>query len=66
VTVDLSLEVGEDGLVKRCKVLSPVASSCAEAAREAAAKYRFKPAEDAQGRPVQATVAVAVQFPEAP
>jgi serine/threonine-protein kinase len=65
-SVDVSLLVGEDGRVKSCKVLSTVEPACAEAARNVAMRYRFKAALDAQGQPVQATVAVAVEFPEAP
>ena len=64
--VNVSLVVGEDGLVRRCRVLSPIAAECSEAAKALALRYRFKPALDAQGKPVEATVAVAVDFPEAP
>jgi hypothetical protein len=64
--VDVSMVVGEDGLVKACKVLSAVDPACAEAARSIALRYHFKPALDAQGQPVQATVAAAVVLPEAP
>ncbi|NTV75662.1 MAG: hypothetical protein HGA66_15840, partial [Holophaga sp.] len=56
---------GEDGRVKSCRILSAVKPGCAEAARVVAMKYRFSPALDAQGRPVEAAVAVAVDFQEA-
>jgi hypothetical protein len=65
-SVDVSLVVGEDGLVKACKVLSAVDPACAEAARAIALRYHFRPALDAQGQPVQTTVAAAVVLPEAP
>jgi outer membrane biosynthesis protein TonB len=64
--VNVSLVVGEEGTVKRCKVLSVVPAACAEAARTHAMRYRFKPALDAEGRPVETTVAAAVDFLEAP
>ena len=64
--VNVSLVVGEDGLVKRCKVLSPLKPECAEAARAMALRYRFKPALDAEGKPLETTIAAAVDFPEAP
>jgi len=64
--VNLSLLVGEDGTVKQCKVLSAIRSECAEAAKAVALRYRFKPALDAQGKPIQTTVAAAVDFPESP
>ena len=64
VSVAVSLVVAEDGLVKRCKVLTPVRPECAEAARSMAMSYHFKPALDAQGRPVQTTIAASVDFQE--
>ena len=66
LSVNLSLVVGEDGLVKRCRVLSPSPPECAEAAKVMALRYRFKPALDAQGRPLETTIAAAVDFPEKP
>jgi serine/threonine protein kinase len=64
--VNVSLLVGEDGSVKACKVLSAIQPECAEAAKAAAVRYRFKPALDAQGQPLETTVAAAVDFPEIP
>jgi serine/threonine-protein kinase len=64
--VNVSLVVGEDGLVKHCKVLSSLPPECAEAAKALALRYRFKPALDVQGEPLESTVAAAVDFPEAP
>ncbi len=65
LSVGASLVVGEDGRVKSCRILSAVKPGCAEAARAVAMKYRFSPALDDQGRPVEAAVAVAVDFQEA-
>ena len=64
LSVGAALVVGEDGLVRSCRILSAVKPACAEAARAAAMKYRFSPALDAQGRPVQAELAIAIDFPE--
>jgi hypothetical protein len=66
LSVAVSLLVGEDGRVQRCRILTPVQPDCAAAARAMALNFRFKPALDAQGRPVQTTLAAAVDFPEAP
>ena len=64
--IDVSLRIGEDGAVKSCRVLSPVKPECAEVARALAMQYRFKPALDAGGLPVETTIAAAVDFPEQP
>jgi serine/threonine-protein kinase len=64
--VNVALLVGEDGSVKSCKILSKVSATCAEAARAAAMRYRFRPAMDAQGKPLETSIAAAVDFPEAP
>ena len=66
LTVNLSLRVGEDGRVSSCRVLSRTDAACAKAAREAGLRYRFKPALDAQGQPVEAVVAIAIILGEAP
>lgn len=64
--VNVSITVGEDGLAKACRVLGSVPPECAAAAREAALRFRFKPALDAQGRPVEAPLATEVVLPESP
>jgi len=64
--VNVSLRVAEDGTVKSCKVLTATRPECADAARAVAMRYRFKPALDAQGQPLETTLAAAVDFPEAP
>jgi serine/threonine-protein kinase len=64
--VILSVSVGTDGTVLACRVLSAGAPACAQAARDAAMRYRFKPAQDAQGRPVPAATTIAIEFPEGP
>jgi hypothetical protein len=52
--------------VQACRILSDSAPACADAARKAALRYRFKPALDAQGHPVQAVTTLALEFPESP
>ncbi|HNX32668.1 MAG TPA: protein kinase [Holophaga sp.] len=66
LTVNLALRVGEDGRVRSSRVLSKVPPECARAAQEAGLRYRFKPALDAEGRPVEGVVAVAVIIAETP
>ncbi len=66
VTVNLSLRVGEDGRVTSSRVLSKVLPECAKAAQDAGMRYRFKPALDAQGQPVEGVVAIAVIIAETP
>jgi serine/threonine protein kinase len=66
ITVNLSLRVGEDGHVKSCRVLTNVPPDCAKAAQNAGLRYRFKPALDAQGQPVEGVVAIAVILAETP
>jgi serine/threonine-protein kinase len=62
-SVGLSLVVGEDGRVKEARVISPLCPECDRAARAAILRYRFKPARDREGRPVESRVAVPVIIP---
>ena len=64
--VAVSLVVGEDGTVKSCRLLSQVAPGCAETARALAMAFRYRPARDGEGKPIESTVAAAIDFPEAP
>lgn len=66
VTVNLSLKVGADGKVKSSRVLGGVPPACARAAQEAGLRYRFKPAQDAQGQPTEGVVAIAILIAETP
>jgi TonB family protein len=54
--------VAEDGTVKRATVISEVCPECDRAALEAAKRFLFKPARDAEGRPVEATLALAIRL----
>ena len=66
VKVNVSLVVGEDGKVKACRVLSKVSEECAGAAVAFARRLRYKPGLDAENRPVECTIATAIDFPEKP
>jgi serine/threonine-protein kinase len=62
-SVGLRVTIAEDGTVKDARVISPVCPECDRAARAAILRYRFKPARDSEGRPVQSTVGVPVIIP---
>jgi len=64
--INVALKVSVDGSVLECKVLSAIRPECAEAAKAIALRYRFKPALDAQGLPLETTLAAAVDLPEVP
>jgi serine/threonine-protein kinase len=64
--VAVSLVVGEDGTVKSCRLLSHVAPECIETAKALAMAFRYRPALDGEGKPIESTVAAAIDFPEAP
>ena len=54
--------VGEDGLVKKASVISEVCPECDKAALDAVRKFVFKPARDADGRPVEAKIAIPIRL----
>ena len=62
-SVGLSVTVGADGTVKNAKVISEVCPECDRAALEAIRRSRFKPAMDADGRPMESTLAIAIRIP---
>ncbi|HEY6147101.1 MAG TPA: energy transducer TonB, partial [Thermoanaerobaculia bacterium] len=62
-SVGLSLLVGEDGRVREARVISPLCPECDRAAKDAILRYRFKPARDRDGRPVESRIAVPVIIP---
>ncbi len=64
--VILSLTVEADGHVSACRPLTSISEACADTAHRLGMQYRFRPARDAQGQPVRATIAVTLDFPEAP
>jgi len=62
-SVGLSVTVAADGTVKSAKVISEVCPECDRAALESIRRSRFKPAMDADGKPMESTLAIAVRIP---
>ena len=60
--VSLTVEIGADGAVGAAHPLGAARAECVEAALAAVRQYRYEPAVDREGRPVSATVAVAIEF----
>jgi serine/threonine-protein kinase len=61
-SVGMSVVVAEDGSLKTTKVISPVSAGCDAAALDALRRYKFKPALDEDGKPVEARFSFAVRF----
>jgi TonB family protein len=62
-SVGLTVTVGADGSVKNAKVILEVCPECDRAALEAIRRSRFKPALDADGKPMESTLAISVRIP---
>lgn len=62
----VSLRISTEGRVLSCRVLTAVSTDCATAVRDMALALRFRPALDAQGQPVETSIATAITLPEAP
>ncbi len=60
--VGISVVIGEDGSLKNRHVISPVSPACDALALEALSKYRFRPARDEQGRPVEGRFGLSIRF----
>lgn len=58
--VVLALVVAEDGSVRRARVLRAAVPECGEVAATAARTFEYRPALDASGAAVEATVSIAV------
>lgn len=58
--VMLALLVGEDGAVRRARVLRAAVAECGEVAASAARQFAYRPALDASGAPVEASISIAV------
>jgi TonB family protein len=52
--VGLSVVIAEDGSVKKARVISSLCPECDRAALEAVTRFRFQPARDAEGKPMEA------------
>jgi outer membrane biosynthesis protein TonB len=61
-TIGISVVVGEDGRVKRSKLLSYISPDCDRAALSAAEKFIFEPAKDAHGQPVESSAALSIDL----
>ncbi|HXM78216.1 MAG TPA: protein kinase [Thermoanaerobaculia bacterium] len=61
--VGLRVVIAEDGSVREAHVISPLCPECDRAAVAAVMRYRFKPARDARGKPVESRQAVPVMIP---
>ncbi len=60
--VGVSVVIGEDGGLKSRHVISPVSPACDALALEALSRYRFRPARDEQGRPVEGRFGLSIHF----
>ena len=61
-SVGVSVVVDEAGSLKSTKVISPVSAGCDAAALDALRRYKFKPALDEEGKPIEARFSFAVRF----
>jgi serine/threonine-protein kinase len=60
--VGVSVVIGEDGGLKSRHVISPVSPACDALALEALSRYRFRPARDERGRPVEGRFGLSIRF----
>lgn len=58
--VMLALVIAEDGSVRRARVLRAAIAECGEIAASAARQFEYRPALDAAGAPVEASLSIAV------
>jgi eukaryotic-like serine/threonine-protein kinase len=61
--VGLSVVIAEDGTVKKARVISPLCPECDRAALEAVTRFRFQPARDAEGKPMEAPYSLTLIIP---
>ena len=60
--VGVSVVVGQDGKLRTKRVISSVSPACDALALEVLTRYRFRPARDERGAPVEGRFAFTVQF----
>ncbi len=60
--VGVSVVIGEDGSLKSRHVISPVSPACDALALDALTKYRFRPARDQRGQPIEGRFGLAIHF----
>ena len=57
------MTIGIDGSVRSARVISEACPECDRAALDAVRRFRFRPARDADGNPVEATIAISIRIP---
>jgi TonB family protein len=62
-TVGMLVIVGADGRLKSARVISSVCPECDRAALEALRRFRFRPAADAKGNPIEGSFGFAMRIP---
>jgi eukaryotic-like serine/threonine-protein kinase len=60
--VGISVVIGEDGGLKSRHVISPVSPACDALALEALSRYRFRPARDERGQPIEGRFGLSIRF----
>jgi TonB family protein len=60
--VGIVVIIGTDGKVQSAKVISPLRPDCDQAAVDAALQYTFLPARNAEGQPIESSLALSIQF----
>jgi TonB family protein len=60
--VGIVVIIGTDGNVRSAKLISPLRPDCDQAALDAARQYKFLPARNAEGQPIESSVALSIQF----
>ena len=62
-SIGLVVVIAADGSLKSARVISPVCPECDRAALDALRRFRFRPAMDAKGNPVEGTFGFAMRIP---
>jgi len=62
-SIGLVVVVAADGTLKSARVISPVCPECDRAALDALRRFRFRPAMDAKGNPIEGTFGFAMRIP---
>jgi serine/threonine-protein kinase len=60
--VGISVVIGDDGGLRTRRVISPASSKCDALALAAISRYRFRPARDEAGRPVEGRFVLSFRF----
>jgi len=60
--VGVSAVIGKDGSLKSRRVISPVSPACDALALETLSRYRFRPARDERGQPIEGRFGLSIRF----